>query len=304
MLGPVEVVRDGAVVALTRQERVFIAALASRAPEPVSFGLLEDALWRDGAPRRPDKALQSLVLRMRRTLGADAIETRATGYALAPSIEVDAAAFARSVDENDVTGLTTGLAMWRGSAYEDLDAWEPAQHEALRLDELRRHAAERLATARLVEGSSPALIAELQGLVAAEPLRERRRELLVEALTSGGRDGEALAEILRARETMHLEVGTDIGPALSRLEHELRARQQRPAEAISALHRRARLALEGGDGATAAELLRTCITRGDAAELDLRTRTDLLLDLGRAGAMARDTAGALDAFEPGCCDRV
>ena len=79
VLGPVEVVRSGAVVALTRQERVFIAALALRSPEPVAFGLLEDALWREAAPRRPDKALQSLVLRLRRTLGTDAIETRSAG---------------------------------------------------------------------------------------------------------------------------------------------------------------------------------------------------------------------------------
>ena len=103
MLGPVEVVRDGAVVALTRQERVFIAALASRAPEPVSFGLLEDALWRDGAPRRPDKALQSLVLRIRRSLGAGAIATRGDGYALGPGVTVDVKAFEARIAERGST---------------------------------------------------------------------------------------------------------------------------------------------------------------------------------------------------------
>ncbi len=189
MLGPVEVVRSGAVVALTRQERVFIAALALRSPEPVAFGLLEDALWREAAPRRPDKALQSLVLRLRRTLGTDAIETRSAGYALAPDIGVDAAAFARTVDEGNAEALEIRLAMWRGSAYEDLDGWEPAQQETFHLEELRRHIAEQLAAARVADGIDHALIAELQGLVAAEPLRERRWELLVEALAGGGRDG-------------------------------------------------------------------------------------------------------------------
>ena len=108
--------------------------------------------------------------------------------------------------------------MWRGSAYEDLDGWEPAQQETFHLEEL--HAiAEQLAAARVADGIDHALIAELQGLVAAEPLRERRWELLVEALAGraavNGR--EALAEILRARETMRVEVGSDVGPALARL---------------------------------------------------------------------------------------
>ena len=81
---------------------------------------------------------------------------------------------------------------------------------------LRRHATEELAAARLQLGVSPELIADLEGFVAAEPIRERRWVLLTEALVRSGREREAMAVVGRAREVMRSEPGVTSDRSSSR----------------------------------------------------------------------------------------
>ncbi len=85
---------------------------------------------------------------------------------------------------------------------------------------------ERLA-ARADLGSSGELVAELEDLVAANPLRERLWALLVTDLYRGGRQGDALAACARVRRLLADELGIDPGPDLQRLEEQVL--QQDPA---------------------------------------------------------------------------
>ena len=299
VLGPAEVVQHDAVIALTSQERVLLAALALGSPAATPSASLCDALWRAELPRRPDKALQTLVLRLRRTLGADVITTTGPGYALAPDVAVDAHAFEREValaagpdrtSDERVAILTRALERWRGSAYDDLDGWEPAQQTSFGLDELHRHAAEELAAARLSLGVSPDLIASLEGLVAAEPLRERRWKLLAGALANCGREGEALGAIARARAIMRSELKCEVGPDLAEIERRLRQAVASPPESVDRLHRLAAIATDDGDSKAAVGQLVDAIQVADRAGTDLRTRADLHIDLAanqaRLGLMA------------------
>ena len=71
---------------------------------------------------------------------------------------------------------------------------------------------ERLA-ARADLGSSGELVAELEDLVAAHPLRERLWALLVTDLYRAGRQADALAACARVRRLLADELGIDPGPA-------------------------------------------------------------------------------------------
>ena len=65
---------------------------------------------------------------------------------------------------------------------------------------------------------TPTLVAELEALVDAHPLRERPRAQLMLALYRSGRQADALAVYRRARDTLVEELGIEPGPALKELE--------------------------------------------------------------------------------------
>jgi hypothetical protein len=78
------------------KERMVVAVLALD-DQPASPDRVADALWGDRQPRRPDKAVQTHVLRLRQVLGSTAIETIEGGYRLARSVTVDARMFESAV---------------------------------------------------------------------------------------------------------------------------------------------------------------------------------------------------------------
>ena len=108
--------------------------------------------------------------------------------------------------------------LWRGRAFVDLEHWEPGRAAAVRLDRTRREAEELRVDAALEAGHHLEFLAELRGLVAEEPLRERRWALLALAEYRSGRQAEALRTIHQARRTLADEVGLDLGPELRELE--------------------------------------------------------------------------------------
>ena len=96
---------------------------------------LADALWGESAPDSWRKVVQTVVMRLRKILGADAIETSSAGYRLkvAPG-DVDAWAFADLVDharalaavgelDRAVYALDDALAQWHGEPLQDLERW-------------------------------------------------------------------------------------------------------------------------------------------------------------------------------------
>ena len=198
-----------------------------------SYSLIE-RLWEDEPPANSRNALQSLVSRLRTSLrqaglGDDVIESHPAGYRLTiPRHEVDVMAFealARQGHEALASGdsvvargvLREALTIWRGPALADASAASFAPGPAARLEELRTRTALDLIEADLASGESDGLIGELRAMIAAEPVAERPRGLLMRALYAAGRQAEALAEYADTREQLASELGVDPSPQLEQL---------------------------------------------------------------------------------------
>ena len=203
---------DGAAIAVAGARlRGLIARLALAGGQPVSTGALAEAVWDLDPPADMANALQTLVSRARKTLGAaGTVEQSAAGYRLAVRPDdVDALRFERLVAQGSVA---EALALWRGPAL--ADAGDFAGPFARRLEELRLEATVTLLTQEIEAGRAAARAGELEALVAEHPLHEKLTGLLMRALAAAGRQADALAayESLRAR--LADELGIDPGPQL------------------------------------------------------------------------------------------
>lgn len=194
--------------------RALLVRLALDPGRVVSVDRLIDDLWPDDPPAHPMAALQSLVSRARRE-APGLISSHPAGYALdVPPGEVDAWAFERLVRDGDVR---RALELWRGTALSDAAGLPFASGPAARLEELRLTAlASRIAAdlAQPADRGVAGLVAELEGLVAAHPLREPFHALLMRALSARGRRAEALTVFERIKTALVEELGVDPGPEL------------------------------------------------------------------------------------------
>ncbi|MGI9030436.1 MAG: BTAD domain-containing putative transcriptional regulator [Ilumatobacteraceae bacterium] len=209
-------------------ERRVLTALVVRAGHVVSLDMLAEAVFGTAVPANATIRLQNHVSRLRKRLGAGAIDTVAPGYRL----EVGAHALDWRHFEQLVIAATDlmpteparaaetlefALGLWRGRPFGDLEEWEPARALAVRLEELHRVAEEELAGAVVATGRAATVVGTLETLVADEPLRERRWMLLMTALQRTGRQAEALRTFQRARHNLD-ELGLQPGPDLVALE--------------------------------------------------------------------------------------
>jgi DNA-binding SARP family transcriptional activator len=101
LFGEFEVVREGVAIPVRgAKQRALLALLALNRGNPVSADRLIDQLWGDGQTAKPANALQAQIVQLRRTLGASAIVTSESGYALDISAaDLDAARFEDLVAE-------------------------------------------------------------------------------------------------------------------------------------------------------------------------------------------------------------
>ena len=227
LLGPLEV--DG-VHPLEPRDRIVLGVLAVRRGQVVRPEQIADVVWGDEPPKSWVKQVQICVARLRKSIGAGAIETTAGGYRLTiASDDLDADEFVRLIDRGDflaatgepdraVASYSCALTMWRGTPLDDLDGWDTGRAEAARLEELRRTAEESWLDVRLAAGEHRAVAAEATVFVDAEPLRERRWAILALAQYRCSRQAEALRTLARARRVLVEHVGADLGPELSSLE--------------------------------------------------------------------------------------
>jgi predicted ATPase/DNA-binding SARP family transcriptional activator len=214
--------------------RMLLILLALDVGRVVPAYSLIERLWEDEPPANSGNALQSLVSRLRAALrqaapGDQVIESHPAGYrlALAPD-RIDAVAFeaqARDGGEALASGdpqtarriLREALGAWRGPALADVSAARFASGPAARLEELRAGATLDLVEAGLALGESDSLVGELRAMIAADPVAERPRGLLMRALYAAGRQAEALAEYNQARELFAAELGVDPSPQLEQI---------------------------------------------------------------------------------------
>jgi DNA-binding SARP family transcriptional activator len=227
ILGPLEVRDRGRPVELRgRKPRALLAALLLHPGEALAIDALIDALWGERPPPTARAALQNYVAQLRRALGPGLVVSRGGGYALEVVQEqIDLGRFERltaearaSEGEATVESLRKALSLWRGAPLADI-VFEPfAAREADRLEELRTAAHEDLIDAELSLGAGPGLVAELEGLVAAHPFRERLRGQLMLALYRSGRQADALEAYQDARRTLVEELGIEPSASLRELE--------------------------------------------------------------------------------------
>ncbi|WP_030039203.1 AfsR/SARP family transcriptional regulator, partial [Streptomyces resistomycificus] len=233
ILGTTQALRpDGTLVPVGGARlRALLTVLALRAGRAVPAGLLVDEVWGDGdPPADATGALQALVGRLRRALGADAVASVDGGYRLAaPPDDIDLHRFERLAGEGTraladddpakaAVVLDDALDLWRGPVLADLPdrTAEAARLQARHLDALRaRH------TAALALGHAERSLPELTALCDTHPLDEPLQSLRLRALRDAGRAAEALAAYEDVRRLLADRLGADPGPELRQLHGEL-----------------------------------------------------------------------------------
>src|SRR5256885_7386770 len=129
----------------------------------------------------------------------------------------------RSREQRGLAALRLGaLSLWRGAAL----AGTPGgliEAAAAGLDEQRLAVLEECLSLDLALGRDQEVVAELAGLVAEHPLRERVRGLLMQALYRSGRRAEALEVYRRGRQILVEELGLEPGAELRDLERAILA---------------------------------------------------------------------------------
>ncbi|MBO1418119.1 winged helix-turn-helix domain-containing protein [Streptomyces sp. FH025] len=201
--------------------RALLTALALRQGRPVPADLLVDEVWDAEPPQDSSAALQTLVGRLRRTIGRERVGSGPAGYWLTDPA-TDLADFQRlstegrrALDDGNhalaAERLRAALALWRGPALADLpDRVGPAARLEAQQEEARRH---RIA-ADLGLGRAAELVAELSELCERQPLDEPLQLLMLRALHGSGRTAEALRHYERTRRALADELGVDPGRQL------------------------------------------------------------------------------------------
>ncbi|MEV5876679.1 BTAD domain-containing putative transcriptional regulator [Streptomyces sp. NPDC052101] len=232
LLGTTQVFRpDGTAVPVGGARlRALLGVLALRAGRTVPAAVLVDEVWGADPPADAAGALQALVGRLRRALGADAVASAEGGYRLtAAPDDIDLTRFERLTGDalrvladgdpaKAAAVLDDALALWRGPALADLPdhTAEAARWETRRLDALRaRH------TAALALGHAEQSLPALTALCEDHPLDEPLQALRLRALRDTGRPARALAAYDDVRRLLADRLGSDPGPELRSLHAEL-----------------------------------------------------------------------------------
>ncbi|MFE2943065.1 BTAD domain-containing putative transcriptional regulator [Streptomyces sp. NPDC059255] len=247
VLGPLEAAdRHGPLALKGPRHRAVLARLLIARGRVVPVDRLAADLW-ERPPDGAAGAIQTFVAALRRALEPDRpprtparlLVTDSPGYALRAAPEaVDAWRFeavtgaagpllAAGRAREALARLDHALALWRGPAYAQFTAEAWAHGEITRLDGLRLLAVERRAEALLELGRAAEAVPDLAAHAGAHPLREDAWRLWALALYRSGRQGDALAALRRARETLAEELGVDPGPGLRGLEADILAQDPR-----------------------------------------------------------------------------
>jgi len=244
LIGRLSVERDGVSLPApaigSRKARMLLAILASEGGRRVATDRIAEALW-DEPPVNADRLIATLVSRLRRTLGREAIEGTVDGYrfAIAPDRTVDLDDVARLVDEAerrlDVQPSLTRTAAERALGLldaGDLLADEPdarwAEPARATVAQLARRARRGQWQAALALRDAGRALATTEQAMVADPLDEEAHRAAMLAHQMAGRPGQALLVYERLRRTLADELGTAPAPE-TRAVHLAILREQRPA---------------------------------------------------------------------------
>ena len=230
VLGPVRIgTADGGTVTLgRRRERGLLALLLLEPNRVVPTPRLYELLWEAEPPPSARHALHNHVAAIRAALrdtagGPATVVSHGDAYELRVDPDlVDAHRMRRLVTDAStvddparrVALLEEALALWDGPPLADAGGPRLRDTVTPALEQLRLTAVEGLMAARLDLGRDDAPEADLAGLVAAHPHRERLVELGMLALHRAGRTDEALALFDGVRDRLATDLGLDPGRRL------------------------------------------------------------------------------------------
>ncbi|MGI9608583.1 MAG: BMP family ABC transporter substrate-binding protein [Acidimicrobiales bacterium] len=246
ILGPLEVLDDGAPVEIgPRQRRALLALLLVNLNRVVSTERILEQIWPDD-PDGKERTLWVYISKLRAVLEpgrethskSSVLITKDHGYMLrADRSQLDANRFedlaaegnALLVDDPENSGgvLRNALSLWRGSALEEFMYDDFAQPAVARLEELRLEAVEDKVDAEIRSGRHREVLAELEQLVLDHPFRERFVSLQMLALYRGGRQADALRAFERHRLSIAHDLGLEPSPELRRIEEQVLMHDER-----------------------------------------------------------------------------
>ncbi|HMG26884.1 MAG TPA: BTAD domain-containing putative transcriptional regulator [Acidimicrobiia bacterium] len=202
-----------------RQGRMLFGYLAINRHRRAARDELVAAVWPNDPPPAADGALNALLSKMRRALGADAVDGRSSLRLRLDGASVDVEAATEAIHRAE---SSVALADWRRAWGPSLVALFVAEREFLldedaewidverrRLAELRLRALECYGTAGLGIGGTELVAAVRAGrrLVELAPLRESGYRCLMQALAAQGNSAEALRVYSGLCDTLRDELG-------------------------------------------------------------------------------------------------
>jgi DNA-binding SARP family transcriptional activator len=234
LLGPLSVEDGrGEPVALPAGiPRAVLTVLLLNANRAVSGERLAQAVWGQERPAAATAGLRNHVSRLRRQLGPAAgarVLTAPLGYlAEVGAGELDTQVFSdacaqgrQALHAGDNAAardtLAAALGLWRGEPLSDLPTDADAAAEIQRLQETRLLALEGRIEADLRLGRHSELVAEVQALAWAHPLREELHRQLMLALYRAGRQAESLEAFQGLRRTLVGQLGVEPSAPLQEL---------------------------------------------------------------------------------------
>ncbi|GAB3951531.1 hypothetical protein GCM10027614_53660 [Micromonospora vulcania] len=238
ILGPLRVGGGESTVTAGR-DRIVLAMLLLRAGRLVPVEELVDAVWEEHPPTTARAQLQTCVSRLRHRfselgLAPEIIVTDPVGYGVrtAPA-DLDAEVFARDVEAARAAvsagrladageRFRSALALWRGPALSGIPS-RSVRRRAQVLDEQRLSVLEEHVEVELRLGRAAELIEQLAESVDQYPLRERLRGQLMLALSSVGRQADALVVYREGRRFCVEELGIEPGAELQALHQRILA---------------------------------------------------------------------------------
>jgi len=231
-----------------RQGQLLLAYLVCHRTRACPRYELEDVLWPTRAPAASDSALSSLLSKLRRALGPDALTGRAElRLALPEPLWVDTEALA------DAVGIAVQALddrRWADAAAQARSALAVATEPFLaecdgpwvldrrrEVDGLRLRALEALGEAGLRLGGRELDAAEhaARTAIGLAPFRESAHRLLMEIHEAGGNAAEALRAFDELRQLLRDELGTAPGPPVMALHERLLRGDAPPPEPATTL---------------------------------------------------------------------
>lgn len=242
VLGPLELnTKNGTYIPRGPKIRKITSLLLLRCNQIVDYETIAEELWDASPPTTMVATIRTHVYHLRRMLEDECdlsplvaeLRTQSAGYLLrVDEDQLDAKVFARLVDEGrslmrqgrlDEAGetLCRALEMWRGPALANVTVGRVIGRHLVQLSELRNRALELRIEVDLLRGQHRDLVAELRGLVAADPLNEWLQAQLMEALHRSGRRNEALIAYREVRRILEEELGLAPSTELQELHHKI-----------------------------------------------------------------------------------